>query len=46
MARWRTARDTGEPFPPAELAELDALIAEELEAVIARSAKWLRESQT
>lgn len=42
MARWRAARDSQAPFPPAEQAELDSLIAEELKAAIARSAALLR----
>jgi hypothetical protein len=42
MARWRTARDTARPFPPADQAELDGLIAEELKAAVERSAALLR----
>src|SRR5437667_1433039 len=32
MARWRQARDTGKSLPPAESAELEALVAAELRA--------------
>ncbi|MBN9121339.1 MAG: hypothetical protein J0I06_19670 [Planctomycetes bacterium] len=42
MSRWRATRDTAQPFPPADQAELDGLIAEELKAAIARSAALLR----
>src|SRR5262245_25869964 len=42
MARWRAARDSGTPFPPNDQAELDALIAAELDAAVARSAALLR----
>src|SRR5262245_36093652 len=42
MTRWRQARDTGRPFPPAEQAELDDLIATELKAAAARAAALLR----
>ena len=42
MARWRHARDAGRPFPPADRAELDALIADELRAATARTAALLR----
>ena len=38
MARWRQARDAGTPLPPADQAELDALIATELRAAAARTA--------
>ena len=41
MARWRVARDAGRTLPPADQAELDALIAAELEAATARSAAIL-----
>ena len=37
MDRWRTARDSGIGLTTPEQAELDALIDEELRAVIARS---------
>jgi hypothetical protein len=46
MALWRVARDTGTPFPAADQAELDALIAAELEAAIARSQKMLLAQNT
>ena len=46
MARWRTARDTKQPFPPAAQAELDALITEELKAATARSAALLRAARS
>jgi hypothetical protein len=42
MARWRAARDTVTPFPAADRAELDALIAAELQAATARSAALVR----
>jgi hypothetical protein len=42
MTKWRSARDSGTPFPPDEQAELDSLIAEELKAATARSAALLR----
>jgi hypothetical protein len=42
MARWRAARDSGAPFPANDQTELDTLIAEELDAAIARSAALLR----
>lgn len=42
MARWRAARDSLQPFPPTDQAELDGLIAEELKAAVARSAAMLR----
>lgn len=42
MAHWRTARDTAQPFPSADQAELDGLITEELKAAVARSAALLR----
>ena len=37
MARWRTLRDQGAPLPPDEQAELEVLIAEELQASAARA---------
>jgi hypothetical protein len=37
MARWRTARDAGQPFPPEEQAELDALVLAELQAATERA---------
>lgn len=42
MARWRAARDAGQRLPPAEQAELDALIEAEWQAAIRRSADMLR----
>lgn len=39
MARWRTLRDQGASFPAEEQAELEALIAAELEASAARAAE-------
>lgn len=41
MTRWRAARDTAQPFPAPDQAELNALIAEELQAAVARSAALL-----
>jgi hypothetical protein len=38
MARWRTLRDQGAPLPAAEQAELEVLIAEELQASAAQAA--------
>ena len=38
MARWRTLRDQGVPLPADEQAELEALIAEELQASAERAA--------
>lgn len=43
MAHWRTARDQGYRLPPAEQAELDALIEAELKASEARTALLLDE---
>jgi hypothetical protein len=43
MARWRAARDTGQPFPPEEQAELDALVEAELQAATQRSAALARQ---
>src|SRR6185503_68054 len=37
MARWRTLRDQGAPLPADEQAELEVLIAEELQASAARA---------
>jgi|SRR5438445_10827761 len=42
MARWREARDAGKSLPPAELAELDALVAAELRAAADRAAAMVR----
>lgn len=41
MARWRAARDAGESLPPAELAELDALVDAEARASGDRAAALL-----
>ena len=41
IRRWRAARDSGKELPPAEHAELDALIEEELRASARRAAAWL-----
>jgi len=38
MTRWRTARDHNQSLPPAEQAELDALIDAELQAATQRAA--------
>lgn len=38
MARWRTIRDQGHPFPAEEQSELEALIEAELSASAARTA--------
>jgi hypothetical protein len=38
MARWRTLRDRGAPLPADDYAELEALIAAELQASAARAA--------
>ena len=46
MATWRAARDSGTEFPAADLAELDALIAAELDATIERTKELLRQKQT
>ena len=43
MARWRTARDGGAVLPPAEQAELDALVETEVRAASQRTAALLRE---
>ena len=43
MARWRAARDAGTPLPPAEQAELDALVEEEVRASAKRTAALLHE---
>jgi hypothetical protein len=37
MTRWRTARDSNTPFPAAEQAELEALVAVELAAAVERT---------
>jgi hypothetical protein len=38
MAHWRTLRDQGDTLPADEQAELEALIAAELQAAAARAA--------
>jgi len=38
MGRWRTLRDQGDTLPPDEQAELETLIAEELQASATRAA--------
>jgi hypothetical protein len=43
MERWRAARDAGQALSAEEQAELDALVAAELEAAIQRAASLLRE---
>jgi hypothetical protein len=43
MDRWRTARDQQQPLPPHEQAELEALVAAELEAATRRAAAMKRE---
>jgi hypothetical protein len=43
MQRWRAARDTGGPWSAAEQAELDALIAAELQAATDRAAALARQ---
>lgn len=43
MARWRAARDSQGAFPPAEQAELDALVEAEIRAAAARAAALVRE---
>jgi hypothetical protein len=46
MARWRSARDTGESLPSAEQADLERLVAEELEGVTERAAQISHELET
>lgn len=41
MGRWRTALDSGQSLPPAEQAELDALVDAELQASGQRAAALL-----
>jgi hypothetical protein len=41
MERWRQARDQGTPLLPVEQAELDQLVAAELEAATRRAAALL-----
>ena len=43
MARWRAGRDAGTVLPPAEQAELDALVDAELRAARERTAALLRD---
>jgi hypothetical protein len=43
MGRWRTARDNQTVLPPEEQAELDALVAAELQAATQRAAALVRE---
>ena len=43
MAGWRAARDASTSLPPAEQAELDALIETEVRAASERAAAMLRE---
>jgi hypothetical protein len=43
--RWRKAPDAQTALPPAEQAELDALIAADVEAATVRAAAWLPEPQ-
>ncbi|MCC6417090.1 MAG: hypothetical protein IT429_02445 [Gemmataceae bacterium] len=38
MGRWRAARDASNPLPPADQAELDALVEAELRAATLRAA--------
>ena len=45
MMHWRTARDRSESLSVEETAELDALVAAELEASTKRAAELLRELQ-
>ena len=45
MTRWRQARDAGSKLPASEQAELDRLIAVELQAATARTAAALRAVQ-
>jgi hypothetical protein len=43
MGRWRAARDAGTALPPAEQAELDALVEAEVLAASERASALLRE---
>ncbi len=43
LTRWRAARDSGPGLPPAEQAELDALVEAEVRATGERTAALLRE---
>ena len=42
MTRWRSARDTGTPFTPAEQTELTALVEIELKASVWHAAALLQ----
>jgi hypothetical protein len=44
MERWKAARDAGNPLPPEEQAELDALVEAEQRAAIERSAALSRQA--
>jgi hypothetical protein len=46
MARWRTARESGDSLPPSEQADLERLIDEELEGSTERAAQIARELKT
>lgn len=43
MARWRAARDKGDELPPAEQAELERLVDEELQGATERTERVLRD---
>jgi hypothetical protein len=43
MGRWRAARDAGGPWSAADQAELDALVAAELQATATRAAALVRQ---
>lgn len=45
MTAWRSARDTGTAFPPADQHELDALVRQELAAATERARQLLRDSR-
>jgi hypothetical protein len=46
MARWRTEREAGSTLPPAEQAELERLVEEELQGSAERAAQMSRELET
>lgn len=46
MSRWRATRDAGAELPPPEQSELEALVDEEMDATIERSAAWLRAARS
>lgn len=46
MAAWRTARDAGGSFPPADQGELDSLIQAEVVAATERARQLLRDSRS